>query len=83
MGSLDSNKILQIYEARINDLESLLEIGKSLSSNLHYSSVLDAILLTCMGRARVLKQVYLLSRILTAENLLFIETMKGSTLTVK
>jgi two-component system, cell cycle response regulator len=55
MDSLDSNAILQIYEARINDLESLLEIGKSLSSNLHYSSVLDSILLTCMGRARVLK----------------------------
>ena len=55
MNSLDSNAILQIYEARINDLESLLEIGKSLSSNLHYSSVLDSILLTCMGRARVLK----------------------------
>lgn len=55
MNSLDSNEILQIYEARINDLESLLEISKSLSSNLHYSSVLDAILLACMGRARVLK----------------------------
>ena len=55
MNSLDNNEILKIYEARINDLESLLEIGNSLSSNLHYSSVLDAILLTCMGRARVLK----------------------------
>lgn len=55
MNSLDSNEILHIYEARINDLESLLEIGKSLSSNLHYSSVLDSILLTCMGRAKVLK----------------------------
>ena len=55
MNSLDNNEILKKYEARISDLESLLEISKSLSSNLHYSSVLDAILLTCMGRARVLK----------------------------
>jgi diguanylate cyclase (GGDEF)-like protein len=55
MSSLDNNEILRIYEARIGDLESLLEISKSLSSNLDYSSVLDAILLTCMGRARVLK----------------------------
>ena len=55
MNSLNNNEILGIYEARISDLESLLEISKSLSSNLHYSSVLDAILLTCMGRARVLK----------------------------
>lgn len=55
MDSLNNNEILNIYEARISDLESLLEISKSLSSNLHYSSVLDSILLTCMGRARVLK----------------------------
>ncbi|MCF6334331.1 MAG: sensor domain-containing diguanylate cyclase [Spirochaetales bacterium] len=55
MNSLDKSDIAEKYESRINDLESLLEISKSLSSNLHYSSVLDSILLTCMGRARVLK----------------------------
>ena len=55
MSSLNSKDKIQEYEARINDLESLIEISKSLSSNLHYSSVLDSILLTCMGRARVLK----------------------------
>lgn len=55
MDSLDNNELIQKYETRINDLESLIEISKSLSSNLRYSSVLDSILLTCMGRARVLK----------------------------
>ena len=55
MNSLNSNEQILKYEARINDLESLIDISKSLSSNLHYSSVLDSILLTCMGRARVLK----------------------------
>ncbi|MCK5154214.1 MAG: sensor domain-containing diguanylate cyclase [Spirochaetales bacterium] len=55
MNSLNNKELIQKYEARINDLESLIEISKSLSSNLHYSSVLDSILLTCMGRARVLK----------------------------
>jgi len=55
MSSLNSNEIISKYEARITDLESLIEISKSLSSNLHYSSLLDSILLTCMGRARVLK----------------------------
>ena len=55
MNSLNSSDNIQKFEARINDLESLIEISKSLSSNLHYSSVLDSILLTCMGRARVLK----------------------------
>lgn len=55
MNSLSSNDQIVKYEARIADLESLIEISKSLSSNLHYSSVLDSILLTCMGRARVIK----------------------------
>ncbi len=55
MSSLNKSAITEKYESRINDLESLLEISRSLSSNLHYSSVLDSILLTCMGRARVLK----------------------------
>jgi len=55
MNSLNNIELVSKYEARINDLESLIEISKSLSSNLHYSSVLDSILLTCMGRARVLK----------------------------
>lgn len=55
MSSLSKSAITDKYESRINDLESLLEISRSLSSNLHYSSVLDSILLTCMGRARVLK----------------------------
>lgn len=55
MNSLNKSELISKYEARISDLESLIEISKSLSSNLHYSSVLDSILLTCMGRARVLK----------------------------
>ena len=55
MNSLNNDEKLIKYEAKIADLESLIEISKSLSSNLHYSSVLDSILLTCMGRARVLK----------------------------
>lgn len=54
MNSLN-DELIQKYEARINDLESLIDISKSLSSNLQYSSVLDSILLTCMGRARVIK----------------------------
>ncbi len=41
--------------ARIKDLEELLEISKSLSSNLEYHSLLDSLLFACMGHAKVTK----------------------------
>ena len=43
------------YETEIKDLKELIDIGKSLNSNLEYSTLLDSLLLTCMGRAVVIK----------------------------
>ncbi len=43
------------YEAEIKDLKELLEISKSLSSNLEYHSLLDSLLFACMGHAKVTK----------------------------
>ncbi len=43
------------FERKIKDLQELLEIGNSLNSNLKYSTLLDSLLLTCMGRATVKK----------------------------
>ncbi len=43
------------YESEIKDLKELLEISKSLSSNLEYHSLLDSLLFACMGHARVTK----------------------------
>lgn len=43
------------YIQEIKDLRELIDIGKSLNSNLQYSTLLDSLLLTCMGRAMVVK----------------------------
>ncbi|MBN2656209.1 MAG: sensor domain-containing diguanylate cyclase [Spirochaetales bacterium] len=45
----------EIYEQKIKDLRELIDIGKSLNSNLSYATLLDSLLLTCMGRAMVVK----------------------------
>jgi diguanylate cyclase (GGDEF)-like protein len=48
-------------EKEIFDLRQLLQVSKSLSSNLDYSSLLDSILYICMGQMRV-TQAALFSR---------------------
>jgi two-component system cell cycle response regulator len=49
----EMNEDLSEYKAEIKDLRELIDIGKSLNSNLKYSTLLDSLLLTCMGRAMV------------------------------
>lgn len=49
------DKLVEKYEAEIKDLKELLEISKSLSSNLEYHSLLDSLLFACMGHAKVTK----------------------------
>jgi len=43
------------YEHKIKDLRELIDISKSLNSSLSYATLLDSLLLTCMGRAMVVK----------------------------
>lgn len=45
------DKDVSSYKQEIKDLRELIEIGKSLNSNLTYSTLLDSLLLTCMGHA--------------------------------
>lgn len=45
----------EMYIQEVKDLRELIDIGKSLNSNLQYSTLLDSLLLTCMGRAMVVK----------------------------
>ncbi len=52
---MDDNALIGKYELEIKDLKELLEISKSLSSNLEYHSLLDSLLFACMGHARVTK----------------------------
>ena len=52
---VQNNKEIADYKAEIKDLRELMDIGKSLNSNLKYATLLDSLLLTCMGRAMVVK----------------------------
>ncbi len=49
-----SQNLIQEYEKRIYDLEQLLEISRSLSSTIEFSTLIESILYTCMGQFRVL-----------------------------
>ncbi len=49
------SELIEKYESEIKDLKELLEISKSLSSNLEYHSLLDSLLFACMGHAKVTK----------------------------
>ncbi len=52
---MSSEKEINHYINEIKDLKELIDIGKSLNSNLTYSTLLDSLLLTCMGHARTVK----------------------------
>jgi len=52
---MDTTTRIKKYEWEIKNLKELLEISKSLSSNLEYHSLLDSLLFACMGHARVIK----------------------------
>ncbi|MFC1669982.1 diguanylate cyclase DgcA [Spirochaetota bacterium] len=46
---------IEHYERKIYDLKQLIEISKGLNSTLEYNTLIDSILLTCMGQMQLLK----------------------------
>ena len=46
---------IEQYERKIYDLKQLIEISKGLNSTLEYNTLIDSILLTCMGQMQLLK----------------------------
>lgn len=59
------------------DLRQLLEISKSLSSNLDYSSLLDSILYICMGQMRVTQAAVFSSVDLEVKQLKMMRNLEG------
>ncbi len=45
---------IEQYERKIYDLKQLIEISKGLNSTLDYNTLIDSILLTCMGQMQLL-----------------------------
>ncbi|MBI9099632.1 MAG: GGDEF domain-containing protein [Spirochaetaceae bacterium] len=52
---MPDQKEIDKLKSEIKDLRELLDISKSLNSNLEYATLLDSLLLTCMGRSMVIK----------------------------
>jgi diguanylate cyclase (GGDEF)-like protein len=46
---------IELYERKIYDLKQLIEISKGLNSTLEYNTLIDSILLTCMGQMQLIK----------------------------
>jgi diguanylate cyclase (GGDEF)-like protein len=46
---------IEQYERKIYDLKQLIEISKGLNSTLEYNTLIDSILLTCMGQMQLLR----------------------------
>lgn len=46
---------IEQYERKIYDLKQLIEISKGLNSTLDYNTLIESILLTCMGQMQLLK----------------------------
>ena len=45
---------IEQYERKIYDLKQLIEVSKGLNSNLEYNTLIESILLTCMGQMQLL-----------------------------
>ncbi len=50
----ETEKLISNYEKEIYDLPQLLEISRSLCSNLEFSNLIESILYNCMGQFRIL-----------------------------
>ncbi len=50
-----SHPVIEHYERKIYEYKQLVEISKGLNSTLEYNTLIDSILLTCMGQMQLLK----------------------------
>ncbi len=58
---------IEQYERKIYDLKQLIEISKGLNSTLDYNTLIDSILLTCMGQMQLIKAGIFLKKSLGAD----------------
>lgn len=68
---------IEQYERKIYDLKQLIEISKGLNSTLDYNTLIESILLTCMGQMQLLKAGIFLKKGLGSESFSFHRNYKG------
>jgi len=65
------------YERKIYDLKQLIEISKGLNSTLDYNTLIDSILLTCMGQMQLIKAGIFLCKGIGFDNFSLHRNYKG------
>ena len=68
---------IEQYERKIFDLKQLIEISKGLNSTLDYNTLIESILLTCMGQMQLLKAGIFLKKGLNSESFSLHRNYKG------
>jgi len=68
---------IEQYERKIYDLKQLIEISKGLNSTLDYNTLIDSILLTCMGQLQLLKSGIFLKKGLGLDDFVLHRNYKG------
>ncbi|HOO72788.1 MAG TPA: diguanylate cyclase DgcA [Spirochaetota bacterium] len=68
---------IEQYERKIYDLKQLIEISKGLNSTLDYNTLIDSILLTCMGQMQLIKAGIFLKKSLGADAFSLHRNYKG------
>ncbi|PKL35675.1 MAG: sensor domain-containing diguanylate cyclase [Spirochaetae bacterium HGW-Spirochaetae-1] len=68
---------IEQYERKIYDLKQLIEISKGLNSTLDYNTLIESILLTCMGQMQLLKAGIFLKRGIGSDNFVLHRNYKG------
>lgn len=68
---------IEQYERKIYDLKQLIEISKGLNSTLDYNTLIDSILLTCMGQMQLLKAGIFLKKGIGESQYFFHRNYKG------
>jgi len=68
---------IEQYERKIYDLKQLIEIGKGLNSTLDYNTLIESILLTCMGQMQLFKAGIFLKKTIGSEAYVLHRNYKG------
>jgi two-component system, cell cycle response regulator len=70
-------KLMENYEKKIFDLKQLIEISKGLNSTLEYNTLIDSILLTCMGHMQLIRAGIFLFKELDGKSFVLHRNYKG------
>lgn len=73
----NSSIVIENYEKKIFDLEQLIEISKGLNSSLSYNTLIESILLACMGQLQVMEVAIFLKKTFLQKNFILSRNYKG------